>query len=133
MNYSTKHCFIAKIAKSSYWYCKDALRCQRYILTSICLCRCLLAERVPFEDQRCSASPESPHPKAAASSHLAAQHRQGKAGRKIPTPCEKRQQSVLQHMGCAALGSLHLCVCIVPSPWTNTGPQVEILPIKQLS
>lgn len=84
MNYSTKHCFIAKIAKSSYWYYKDALHCQRDILTFICLCHCFLTEYVSFEDQRCSASPESHHPKGAASSHPAAQHRQGKAGRKIP-------------------------------------------------
>lgn len=132
MNYSTKQCFIAKIAKSSYWYCKDALHCQRDILTFICLCHCFLAKHVPFEDQRCSALPESHNLKAAAGSHPAAQHHQGKPGRKIPSPCEKHQRSVLKHIGCVALGSLHLCFCVVPSPWTNTGPQVEILPIKQL-
>lgn len=132
MNYSIKHCFIAKIAKSSYWYCKDALHCQRDILTFICLCHCFLTECVPLEDQRCSASPESHHPKASASSHPAAQHCQGKPGRKILTPPEQPQRSVLKHVGCVALGSLHLCFCVVPSPSTNTGPQVEILPIKQL-
>lgn len=75
MNCSTKHCFVATIAKSSYWYCKDALCCQRDIMTFICLCHCILAGDVPFADQRCCASPESPHPKAAACSHPAARHR----------------------------------------------------------
>lgn len=116
MNYSTKHCFVAEIAKSSHWYCKDALHRPRDTLTFICLCHCFLAECVPFEDQGCFASPESHHPKATASSQPAAQHHQGKAGRKILSPWEQRRRCRLKHLGWLALGSCTSASVLCPLP-----------------